>query len=269
MTHGGRHGRLTRIRLDHITFPDRPVAAIQDDIAAAPDAIAAAQGIDANGTRSPDPGPRAAVLPAAERLAEIPGASLDLAPATIAETGPGMTRFQTACARQPGTARPRRPPVRPPRPQAGQRTGRLPPARLLHPGRHRRRDQRHLPRRTAPPPVTAPRRDQGQTRRRTPHPRHHPAPPRQPRSPPHRTRRRLARPQDRHRPQDPQPPEPAPRPPPRQRHHHHHHRRLDQNHPDQDRCPQRHGSSNHVCLWCGILRSESAALFVYSLCICG
>jgi transposase len=36
------------------------------------------------------------VLPAAERLAEIPGVSLDLARAFIAETGLDMTRFPTA-----------------------------------------------------------------------------------------------------------------------------------------------------------------------------
>ena len=73
MLYGDHHGRLTRIHLDHITFLDRSVAAIEDDIAAALDAIPAAQGIDAAGARSPDPGPGAAVLPAAERLAEIPG----------------------------------------------------------------------------------------------------------------------------------------------------------------------------------------------------
>ena len=37
----------------------------------------------------------------------------------------------------------------------------------------------HLPRRTAPPPVQPPRREQGQVRRRQVHPRHHLAPPRQ------------------------------------------------------------------------------------------
>ena len=42
--------------------------------------------------RGPDP----AALPAAERLAEIPGVSLALARAIIAETGLDMTRFQTA-----------------------------------------------------------------------------------------------------------------------------------------------------------------------------
>ena len=90
------HGRLTRIHLDHITFPGRSVAAIEDDIAAALDDIPAAQGIDAAGTRSPDPGPGAALSPAAERLAAIPGVSLDLARAIIAETGLDMTRFPTA-----------------------------------------------------------------------------------------------------------------------------------------------------------------------------
>ena len=96
MLYGDHHGRLTRIHLDHITFLDRSVAAIEDDIAAALDAIPAAQGIDAAGARSPDPGPGAAVLPAAERLAEIPGVSPDLARAIIAETGLDMTRFPTA-----------------------------------------------------------------------------------------------------------------------------------------------------------------------------
>jgi hypothetical protein len=69
-----------------------------------------------------------------------------------------------------------------PAPAAASRKGprRLLPAPLLHPGRHRHRDDRHLPRRTAPPPVTAPRRKQGPVRRRTLHPRHHLAPPRQP-----------------------------------------------------------------------------------------
>ncbi|HEY6792072.1 MAG TPA: integrase core domain-containing protein, partial [Trebonia sp.] len=106
--------------------------------------------------------------------------------------------------------------------------------------RHRRRDDRHLPRRKAPPPVTAPERHQGQVRGRALHPGDHLAPPGQSRGPLHRTRPRLARPQDRHRPQDPQPAEPAPRPPPRQRHHHRP-RRLNPNPADQARGPHRHG----------------------------
>ena len=60
MRYGDHHGRLTRIHLDHITFLDRSVAAVEDDIAAALDAIPAAQGIDAAGARSADraPAPR-------------------------------------------------------------------------------------------------------------------------------------------------------------------------------------------------------------------
>jgi transposase len=113
MQFGDHHGRLTRARLDHITFLDRSIAAVQDDITATLDAIPAAQGIDAAGARSAGPGPGAAVLPAAGRLAQIPGVSLDLARAIIAETGLDMTRFPTAghlvswaglapVARQPG-----------------------------------------------------------------------------------------------------------------------------------------------------------------------
>ena len=55
MQFGDHHGRLTRVHLDHITFLDRAIAAVEDDIAAALDAISAAQGIDAGGARSPDP----------------------------------------------------------------------------------------------------------------------------------------------------------------------------------------------------------------------
>jgi transposase len=96
MTYGDHHGRLTRVHLDHITFLDRAIAAVEDDIAATQDAIPAAQGIDDAGVPCPAPGTGAAVMPAAERLAEIPGVSLDLARAIIAETGLDMTRFPTA-----------------------------------------------------------------------------------------------------------------------------------------------------------------------------
>jgi transposase len=93
---GAHHARLVRIHLDHITLLDRSVAAIEDDIAATLEAIPAAQGIAPDGTRSADPGPDPAVLPAAERLAEIPGVSLELARAIIAETGLDMSVFPTA-----------------------------------------------------------------------------------------------------------------------------------------------------------------------------
>jgi transposase len=74
----------------HVRFPT--VAAVEDEIEAALDAIPAAWGADAGGETGPD----AAALPAVERLAEIPGVSPALARAIIAETGLDMTRFPTA-----------------------------------------------------------------------------------------------------------------------------------------------------------------------------
>jgi transposase len=95
MALGSHHPRLIRVHLDHITLLDRSVAAIEDEIGAALDAIEGAWGISADGVPSPDPGPDAAALAAAERLAEIPGVSPGLARAIIAETGLDMTRFPT------------------------------------------------------------------------------------------------------------------------------------------------------------------------------
>jgi transposase len=92
----GHHRRLIRIHLDHVTFLDRRISAVEDDLEDALDAIPAAAGITADGVPGPDPGPGAAVMPAAARLAEIPGMSLALARAVIAEAGLDMTRFPTA-----------------------------------------------------------------------------------------------------------------------------------------------------------------------------
>ena len=96
MTLAACHPVLIRVHLDHITLLDRQVSAIEDEIEAALGAIPGAWGISAGGVPSPDPGPGAAVLPAAERLAEIPGVSRKLAMAIIAETGLDMTRFPAA-----------------------------------------------------------------------------------------------------------------------------------------------------------------------------
>ena len=95
---GGHHPMLIRVHLDHITLLDRSIAAIEDEIEAAVDAIPAAWGADGDGETGPDAGrgPDPAVLPAVERLAEIPGVSPKLARAIIAETGLDMTRFPTA-----------------------------------------------------------------------------------------------------------------------------------------------------------------------------
>ena len=92
------HAGLARLHLDHITFLDRKIAALDDAISACLEAIPASWGVDAGGATGPGAGtaPGAAVLPAAERLAEIPGVSPDLARAIIAETGLDMTRFPDA-----------------------------------------------------------------------------------------------------------------------------------------------------------------------------
>ena len=98
MALGDHHPMLIRVHLDHITLLDRSAAEVEDEIEAALDAIPAAWGTDPGGETGPDAGrgPDPAVLPAAERLAEIPGVSPALARAIIAETGLDMTRFQTA-----------------------------------------------------------------------------------------------------------------------------------------------------------------------------
>jgi transposase len=98
MTLAACHPMLIRVHLDHITLLDRSIDAVEDEIEAALDAIPAAWGTDASGETGPHAGrgPDPAALPAAERLAEIPGVSLALARAIIAETGLDMTRFQTA-----------------------------------------------------------------------------------------------------------------------------------------------------------------------------
>ena len=94
----GHHCTLIRVHLDHIALLDRSVAAVEDEIEAALDAIPAAWGADATGETGPGAGRGAdpAVLPAAQRLAEIPGVSPALARAIIAETGLDMSVFPTA-----------------------------------------------------------------------------------------------------------------------------------------------------------------------------
>jgi transposase len=95
---GAHHPLLIRAHLDHVTLLDRTIAALDDEIEAALDAIPAAWGADASGETGPGAGtgPDPAALPAADRLAEIPGVSRKLAMAVIAETGLDMTRFPTA-----------------------------------------------------------------------------------------------------------------------------------------------------------------------------
>jgi transposase len=92
------HGELAGLLLDHIAFLDGRIAQLTARAAELTAAIPAAWGINADGTTGPDAGtgPDAPVLPAAARLAQIPGLSPDLARAIIAETGLDMGRFPTA-----------------------------------------------------------------------------------------------------------------------------------------------------------------------------
>ena len=96
MTFARHHASLARLHLDRIDALDKQVAAIDDEIGACLDGIRASWGVTAGGEPSPDPGPDAAVLSAAQRLAEIPGVSPDLAMGMIAETGLDMDVFPTA-----------------------------------------------------------------------------------------------------------------------------------------------------------------------------
>ena len=92
------HGELAEMELDQIAFLNKRIDKLEASIRETLAQIPAAQGVNADGTTGPDAGrgPDAAVLPAALRLAEIPGVSEQMAAAIIAETGLDMTRFPTA-----------------------------------------------------------------------------------------------------------------------------------------------------------------------------
>jgi transposase len=92
------HGELAEMELDQIAFLNERIGKLEASIRDTLAQIPAAQGVNADGTTGPDAGrgPDAAVLPAALRLAEIPGVSEQMAAAIIAETGLDMTRFPTA-----------------------------------------------------------------------------------------------------------------------------------------------------------------------------
>jgi transposase len=92
------HGELAQLLLDQISFLDGRIAQLTARAGELTAAIPAAWGINADGTTGPDAGtgPDAPVLPAAARLAQIPGLSPDQARAIIAETGLDMGRFPTA-----------------------------------------------------------------------------------------------------------------------------------------------------------------------------
>jgi transposase len=91
------HAELARMLLDQIDQLTAQVSRLTTRIEELIAAMPAAQGVNPDGTTGPraGTGPDAAVLPAAARLAEIPGISSNLAQVIIAETGLDMTRFPT------------------------------------------------------------------------------------------------------------------------------------------------------------------------------
>jgi transposase len=92
------HGELAQMLLDQIAFCDTRIAVLAARIEEHLDRIPAAWGVDADGATGPGAGTGtdATVLPAAQRLAQIPGVSAELARSVIAETGLDMSRFPTA-----------------------------------------------------------------------------------------------------------------------------------------------------------------------------
>ena len=95
---GDHHGELAQMLLDQIAFPDGKIGQLATRIRQRLSQIPGAWGADAGGATGPGAGsePDARVLPAAGRLAEIPGISPGLARSIIAGTGLDMSRFATA-----------------------------------------------------------------------------------------------------------------------------------------------------------------------------
>jgi transposase len=92
------HGELARILLGQYDALTIQVDALTIRIEALIAAMPAARGVDADGCTGPGAGtgPDAAVIPALERLDEIPGIARHAAQVIIAEIGLSMTQFPTA-----------------------------------------------------------------------------------------------------------------------------------------------------------------------------
>jgi transposase len=95
MRFGPEHAFAAASDLRAIRFLDAEIEALEAQIREHIAQIPAAWGVDADGTTGPGAGtgPGAAVLPAVDRLAEIPGVSFTIAAGLIAEIGLDMTRF--------------------------------------------------------------------------------------------------------------------------------------------------------------------------------
>ena len=92
------HAELARILLDQIDQLDHQIGALTGRIEELIAAMPAARGVDADGTTGPDAGtgPDAAVVPALQRLDEIPGIGPRGAQVILAEIGLDMSRIPDA-----------------------------------------------------------------------------------------------------------------------------------------------------------------------------
>ena len=91
------HGELARVLLTQIDSLGVQIDALTARIGTLVADLPAAQGVDGDGTTGPSAGqgPDTAVLPAMDRLGEVPGISRHAAQVIIAEIGLDMTRFPT------------------------------------------------------------------------------------------------------------------------------------------------------------------------------
>jgi transposase len=97
MRFGPRHAHAAASLLRAIDLLEAELRDLQERVTAHLAAIPASWGVDADGVTGPDAGREedAAVLPAADRLDEIPGLGKEAAAALIAEIGLDMSRFPT------------------------------------------------------------------------------------------------------------------------------------------------------------------------------
>ena len=92
------HAELARMLLDQIDQLNAQIARLTDRIGELIGAMPAARGVDADGSTGPSAGtgPDAAVVPALQRLDEVPGIGPGGAQVILAEIGLDMSRFPTA-----------------------------------------------------------------------------------------------------------------------------------------------------------------------------
>jgi transposase len=92
------HAELARMLLDQIDQLNAQIARLTDRIGELIGAMPAARGVDADGSTGPSAGtgPDAAVIPALQRLDEVPGIGPGGAQVILAEIGLEMGRFPTA-----------------------------------------------------------------------------------------------------------------------------------------------------------------------------